>query len=105
MLLVSRPFPLETYANALSVAYTDNKGREKASPRTDGVVDAEDIEAAAGGYPPQRQGTQQTTSSDTAEGAALVPPHEEEEPDELEGGLDDHYFHHPALYKHQPIVS
>ena len=27
------------------------------------------------------------------------------EMDELEGGLTEHAFHHPALYKHQPVVS
>ena len=30
---------------------------------------------------------------------------DEIEMDELEGGLTEHAFHHPALYKHQPVVS
>lgn len=71
-------------------------------PRQDGIVDASDLEAAPGSYPPQRQ---QTTSSETAADASFAPVRgEDEEPDELEGGLDDHAFHHPALYRQQPTV-
>ena len=90
-------------------AFSDTKvgHGEKKSPRQDGVADAEDGEAGIESYPPQRQQTQQTASSETAEGTGFVSArdHEEDDLDELEGGLDDHAFHHPALYKHQPIVS
>jgi hypothetical protein len=68
---------------------------------------APDVNKEVYGYPPRRYNAAQREMRDVEAGNANEPNGDEngdmilQDADELEGGLGEHAFHHPALYREQ----